>query len=491
MPPLARLRRCAALLLLLAAARPGIAAPPECDALLHAVARETAAAGVENASTFPLGNDPFLRTTRFLQALRLRVDGRAAWEAWCDLTWAVSADAARTRVAVLPAAAAARLSAGAGRETLLERILECGRAETRALARAGFLAGSAAAAAEVPSEYRTLRRVAGLYPLWVPPVAAAVANYRREVRRIYALPLEQRTRGRLAVFAAAPSAAAGDAAEVRRILAPRTALAVPWPTPAELARLARLYAPVIEQEVTVPDDLPGALAWEGDLPVVRPGRLEVYYYADHALVRGRTLLQLDYVLWYPGRPRRHLLDLEAGRLHGLTLRLTLDPEGIPIMADVIHNCGCYHFLFPRAGAWGAVRRHGPGEGPTVPQNLPDLPAAAGPVVRVGTVRHWVVGIRAPARPPRHARSYALVPYARLEALPRAGGRAESVFTPRGLVKGGTRRAERWFLFGIGIPEIGSMRQRGHHATALLGRRMFDDPRLLERLFSVPETPSFR
>ena len=36
------------------------------------------------------------------------------------------------------------------------------------------------------------------------------------------------------------------------------------------------------------------------------------------------------------------------------------------------------------------------------------------------------------------------------------------------------------MFSMGIPKVGSMRQRGHHALQLVGRSHFDDPRLLDR-----------
>ena len=39
---------------------------------------------------------------------------------------------------------------------------------------------------------------------------------------------------------------------------------------------------------------------------------------------------------------------------------------------------------------------------------------------------------------------------------------------------------------MGIPNAGAMRQWGHHATAFVGRRHFDDARLLENSFEFVE-----
>jgi hypothetical protein len=37
---------------------------------------------------------------------------------------------------------------------------------------------------------------------------------------------------------------------------------------------------------------------------------------------------------------------------------------------------------------------------------------------------------------------------------------------------------------MGIASAGQMRQWGHHATAFVGRRHFDDPDLFERYFEL-------
>jgi hypothetical protein len=77
--------------------------------------------------------------------------------------------------------------------------------------------------------------------------------------------------------------------------------------------------------------------------------------------------------------------------------------------------------------------------------------------------------------------YDLVPYDVLEALPREDGLMESLFDRKGIAKG-SGRTERYVLFSMGIPSIGSMRQRGHHAIDLLDRVHFDDPGLFDERF---------
>jgi hypothetical protein len=77
--------------------------------------------------------------------------------------------------------------------------------------------------------------------------------------------------------------------------------------------------------------------------------------------------------------------------------------------------------------------------------------------------------------------YDLLPYDLLEALPHEDGQTESIFDGNGIAKG-SERPERFILFSMGIPSIGSMRQRGHHAIELIGRTHFDDPGLFDRYF---------
>ena len=70
----------------------------------------------------------------------------------------------------------------------------------------------------------------------------------------------------------------------------------------------------------------------------------------------------------------------------------------------------------------------------------------------------------------------------LTVLPRAGGGTRSAFGADGLMPG-TERGERYFLWPMGVESAGQMRQWGHHATAFVGRRHFDDPRLLASYFT--------
>ena len=71
----------------------------------------------------------------------------------------------------------------------------------------------------------------------------------------------------------------------------------------------------------------------------------------------------------------------------------------------------------------------------------------------------------------------------LRSLPDPAGGRRSAFRPDGIVPG-SERGERYLFWPMGVREPGAMRQWGRHATAFVGRRHFDDARLIERYFTL-------
>ncbi len=116
----------------------------------------------------------------------------------------------------------------------------------------------------------------------------------------------------------------------------------------------------------------------------------------------------------------------------------------------------------------------------VPAPAPQLAAGERMVIRLATRTHYMVDIA--AAPGGEGTAYAFADYDGLRALPVAGG-SRSAFRPDGLVPG-TERGERVFFWPMGVPSAGAMRQWGHHATAFVGRRHFDDVDLIERRFRL-------
>lgn len=476
--------------------------PGFCEGFYQNFDKTVGRTGRRDASVFPVTGLPFLRTTRFLEAIGYFVNDQAAWEQLVNLKFQEGMAAIYKEANNL---------SHADLEALMERWRREDRQPPTAMTLAEEAAGLANACAEepmrrlkaiprfqwlprhhgtIPPLYHIERKVLGVYPLWALPIGAAITRYKRQVTRSYRTPLtELAPMGELRRFAPPrASALPPNRKKTGEILegASNNPLGIPWMEKERLAELAALFAPVLEQDVTGDYDIPGTVVWDGDRIAVDVTAPAVYYYGTYALLRGRAVLQLNYVTWYTERPTRSAVDIGAGRIHGITIRTTLTPEGEPVMVDVIHNCGCYHFFYPAPAVFPSPRTGLFREDAFVPQWLPNLEPSSRLTLRIASKNHLVERIRGEDDGKNSKTPYRLIPYEQLESLPRKFGERESAFDPAGLVKGETERLERFLLFAVGIPEIGSMRQRGNHGTALVGERLFDDPRLFEKFFFLKE-----
>jgi len=261
-------------------------------------------------------------------------------------------------------------------------------------------------------------------------------------------------------------------------------LRIPEPGEPELDELLAAYAPSFEVAVKADYDRPGALRWtrEGDMPRVDAADLAVYAHPAWTRYGDRVLLQLVYTVWFPERPPQHDGDILSGRLDGLVWRVTLAPDGEPLVYDSIHPCGCYHLFFPTPRAHPRPAPDDTEEWMFSPQAMPRVAAGERPLVRVASATHYVerVGL---VRGSDSLARYALRPYAELRSLQRFGPGRASAFGEDGLVAG-SERAERYLFWPMGIASAGAMRQWGRHATAFVGRRHFDDADLIEKRFDL-------
>lgn len=249
----------------------------------------------------------------------------------------------------------------------------------------------------------------------------------------------------------------------------------PWPDQATRKALLETFAPVVDSPSPASADRIGRLEGRAGRPHVDIDDPVAYTEAGLVHLGSDVLLQLSYTFWFPERSPERALDPYAGPIDGLTWRVTLDRDGRPLLWDSIHACGCYYTLIL------------PADAPVVFRN-PDPVAREDPLVLTGPAAtsqirfvvspgahflRWPAALDAPAEQgAATTHTYALRPYAELlEAGPK-----RPPFRPDGLLTG-TSRLERLFLFPAGIPDPGAMRSKGHHATAFLGRRHFDDSEL--------------
>ncbi|NDY43265.1 hypothetical protein G3N55_10480, partial [Dissulfurirhabdus thermomarina] len=450
-----------------AALRPGAA---DCRSLLEGLDRAARAAGCVDAAAARVPGLPFLRVTRFWTAFSPGEMDGASLRFYAGELARLDREGRERELACLGKPELAPRAAACG-ERLLGAALEAPEAFRRRLA-----------GLRVPDDYRLSMRVLGLYPLVRWPFALAVAHAYAERREWFREDLGALVRDGgwtpARPAAAGPPLPAGEVAAILR-RASRNPLGVPLPSPGEARRLAAAFAPVFVQETVHPADRWGAVVpgsggfrVDGDRPVV-------YFYLDHLLAGGRPLLRLNYVIWYPERNGGLTPWFEQGAFDGLTFALVLGPDGRPILGEAMNNCGCYHMEFPAPAVAVRARPIPFGPDPLVPQALP----VPGPGERLAVFLmsgwHQVLRVTAEASA-GPGRRYELRPYAELET---PAGPGRRFFDGRGVVPG-SERVERFFFFSMGIPAVGSMRQRGHQPITLLGREHYDDPRRLERHFEL-------
>ena len=161
--------------------------------------------------------------------------------------------------------------------------------------------------------------------------------------------------------------------------------------------------------------------------------------------------------------------------------MTLDDDGMPLLFDSIHPCGCYHMFFPteRLRAIAAPTKYT--EWAFSPKRLTQRPEAVRLNITVQTKTHYLANVAVDMEGAiDDVQSYSLKPYNELRSIKTAQGFV-NLFGLNGIVKG-SERGERFLLWPSGIRSPGAMRQWGRHATAFVGRRHFDDVDLLDKYY---------
>jgi hypothetical protein len=232
----------------------------------------------------------------------------------------------------------------------------------------------------------------------------------------------------------------------------------------EWAALAARHAPRILFDRDGEADVPGTPELSGTHAVVNTAQPALYYLVDYARLQGRTVVQLEYFVWF--RTRNADVD-------GLIWRVTLDEQGTPLLYASIGAGGRDPLWFPvgkvhsRAATTEAA--------PLLPQAVPAGPFA----LRLQASSHRLVQlVTLDKAQVAKADDYVLHPYEELLALPNGNGGSHSLFDPRGVLRGASD--------DHACPDGDAARQWGHHPVSVGGQLYyFDDPWLIERLFVVP------
>mgnify|MGYP001243143107 CR=1 FL=1 len=435
-------------------------------------------AGARDAQDARVPGFPYLRVSRLLAALRpATMSNELALHALADRMLALDLEARRYEIMNLPA------GQFSGQALALQRTQQCGRLLREIDLAKPELRDALLRRAGVPDDYRLLYRILGLYWVTRLPFAEGVRRFQEETtaafRRELAAP-EGASIVRHAPEPGWPLPRLRVAMMLER--AAQNPLGIPEPSERDLNALLAAYAPSFEVEVKGDYDRFGALRWlrDSDSPTVDGAQLAVYGHSAWTRYQGKVLLQLVYTLWFPERPPQSEGDILAGKLDGITWRVTLAPDGEPLVYDAIHPCGCYHLFFPTPRATALPAPDNLEEWMFSPQSLPRLAEGERPVVRIATGTHYIERVFVTRGSDSLVR-YEMRPYGELRSLDRLSGLRTSAFGADGLIPG-TERPERFAFWPMGIESAGAMRQWGRQATAFVGRRHFDDADLFEKRF---------
>ena len=439
-------------------------------------------AGVRDAGQWRVPGYPYLRLDRFTASFAADAAREPAlFRAWLARARALDRDAREVEIGNLPPAALQALQAGS-RQAVFDRtergaaLLEAQDFAT-AEARRRLIEASA-----VPSGYDQLGRAAGLYPLTRLLFAQGVRAWHADAEATFRH-FDASALGADVVRYAPPPGPRLDPRRVAAWIARGSGdpLGIPRFDATQRAALFATYAPEFAIATAGDFDRPGAVRWgEAPTPGVDPSQPTVYQRLAYTRYANRVLPQLVYTLWFAARPGSSALDPLAGALDGIIFRVTLGADGLPLVYDSIHPCGCYHMFFPTARVRAEPPPRPLEEWAFSPATAPELRPGERVRVYIASGTHYLSGIAA-ASPAAPASGYRFADERALLALPLPGGGTRSLYGPEGLVAG-TERAERFLFWPMGVPSAGTMREWGLHDTAFVGERHFDDPDLIERRF---------
>ena len=442
--------------------------------------------GVQERSSFPVDKFPYLRTNRFLVAMKNQVEKESEAEFWVEEMLRLGLETRRKEIHNLREKSLLKLAERIGekpdRVTLTNRMMKSAEKLVSHDQQQPDFYRMVKDASTVPDVYSTAMRILGLYPLVAIPITLAAQNANQKFIKWHQeleenLPVE----GELVLFRPQNNHDMSEE-DVARIFDParRNPFGLPTLDEKEIQVLASLYAPVIAQDVVADYDRFGEVKWQNNKVTVVPSEATVYYYLTRSFVKQRPVLQLNYAFWYSERSGDKSPAYEKGPLDGITIRVNLNHQGEVVMVDVMNSCGCYHFYAPRKGMVKVKKPSSQSLYPFVVTWLPDNYPEKRLILRVNSGWHQIENLYVEKIPTGSA-NYRLVSYDVLESLPQSNGRMESVFDSKGIMKN-SWRIEPYILFSMGIPRIGYMRQRSHHAIHIVGRTHFTDPDILDRYF---------
>jgi hypothetical protein len=442
--------------------------------------QRAAQAHVLDPGAFRVEGYPYLRVNRFLASFRKEVGDKAAFAAWVDRMQVLDQDARAYEIANLPQATGSIPGSASDTDGLIGKVAGCGNLLKAADFEDSQPQEALRKRATVPDEYMTLPRVLGLYPLTSLFVSHGVSNWHAEAHKTFSI---EPPVGWQASRYVPEKSNELPAAHSIVAHAQRDALGIPDYSPDARQALFRIYAPVWEVRTEAGYDRIGTPVWtsKGELDIDTRQPL-TYTLLSFTRFGKAILTQLNYIIWFPSRPKENALDIYGGLLDGLNYRVTLDKNGEPLLYETIHNCGCYYEAYPTRRL--KVREKIDYAEPPLILKAPELtPSREFMVVAMDSRTHYVQHLYPSARRSQpEAETYSLVDYGELRSLHDTQGGRRSMFSQDSLAPG-SERLERFILWPTGVVSPGAMRQWGRHPVAFVGERHFDDPFSMDSMFT--------
>jgi hypothetical protein len=453
-----------------------------CAQFFAALDNHTSAAAAIDPGAFPVKGYPYMRVNRFIASFDGQLDHPAAFEAWIDRMQAIDQDARKYEIANLPHGSVTALDPVNGRPGIYQTVADCADILRKADFKGAQHKRKLHERVVVPDDYIIFHRVLGLYPLTRLFVAHGVSRWHAEAKHHFSNtpPSDWQT------VLYAPDGQSDWKQLIGNLEAiARDALGIPLYSPEQRNTLFRMYAPVWEIQIHGDHDRIGTPIWNThghlDVDTRQP---TTYTLLSFTRFRNQVLTQLNYIIWFPERPKKSATDIYGGLLDGVNYRVTLDADGSPLLYETVHNCGCYYKAFPTKRL--RLRENNAYAEPPLVLTAPDIDPSRNLVslgMQSGT--HYVQHLYPLSRDEHlEAETYSFSDYGHLRSMPYLKAHRRSMFDQNGLAPG-SERLERFILWPTGVLSPGSMRQWGRHAVAFVGRRHFDDPTYMDNMFEMP------
>ena len=455
-----------------------------CADFFASLDKRTKEAGVLDPGVFRVKKYPYLRVDRFIASFREEIDNQADFAAWTDRMQALDQEARKYEIANLPDSAVTAIVSVNDRAGLYSKVATCGDILKLADFQNVNHQEKLRQSVSVPDDYITLRRVLGIYPLTRLFVSYGVSRWHTEARNRFSAepPANWQTIRYVPVKKI-------DMSSLRQIVEPtkRDALGIPIYSPEHRQALFRMYAPVWEIQFEGDYDRIGAPIYtDSGVLSVNTDQPVAYTLLSFTRFGKEIFTQVNYIIWFPSRPKEGAFDILGGVLDGLNYRVTLDNSGKPLVYETMHNCGCYYKAYP-TDRLQVREKLDYAEPPLILEAAAINPSKDLMTVAMESRTHYVQHLYPLSRELKPVKLlYSLVDYGQLRSLQYPKDNRRSMFGQDSIAPG-SKRLERFILWPTGVLSPGAMRQWGRHAVAFAGKRHFDDPFFMDAMFIETES----